>query len=174
MIRRTILAGLAAALPTSAFAHGGHLANSPVIPTGSGSQPLPVPRSSPASSPSKTRSRKKPKTRLKPVRKTTRLPEKLLNERKTRTDDLRPWQPQQGCRKAICTAGGSLTARFPDWPVEYGYLEFANPVIHDGLNKLREAGCTRVLAVPGMLFAAGHAKNDIPSVLNTYQPCIRR
>src|SRR3546814_18546740 len=25
------------------------------------------------------------------------------------------------------------------------------------------------LAVPGMLFAAGHAKNDIPSVLNTYQ-----
>jgi sirohydrochlorin cobaltochelatase len=25
-----------------------------------------------------------------------------------------------------------------------------------------------VLAVPGMLFAAGHAKNDIPSVLNTY------
>ncbi len=24
-------------------------------------------------------------------------------------------------------------------------------------------------AVPGMLFAAGHAKNDIPSVLNTYQ-----
>lgn len=53
--------------------------------------------------------------------------------------------------------------------MEYGYLEFANPVIHDGLNKLREAGCTRVLAVPGMLFAAGHAKNDIPSVLNTYQ-----
>ncbi|MEI2612928.1 MAG: CbiX/SirB N-terminal domain-containing protein [Candidatus Promineifilaceae bacterium] len=26
----------------------------------------------------------------------------------------------------------------------------------------------RILAVPGMLFAAGHAKNDIPSVLNTY------
>ena len=26
-----------------------------------------------------------------------------------------------------------------------------------------------MLAVPGMLFAAGHAKNDIPSVLNTYQ-----
>ncbi|WP_417692921.1 sirohydrochlorin chelatase [Roseibium sp.] len=62
-----------------------------------------------------------------------------------------------------------LKSRFPDWPVEYGYLEFANPVIHDGLNKLREAGCTHVLAVPGMLFAAGHAKNDIPSVLNTYQ-----
>ncbi|WP_407494583.1 sirohydrochlorin chelatase [Pseudooceanicola sp. MF1-13] len=56
----------------------------------------------------------------------------------------------------------------PDWPVEYGYLEFANPVIRDGLDKLREAGCDRILAVPGMLFAAMHAKNDIPTVLNTY------
>ncbi len=62
-----------------------------------------------------------------------------------------------------------LRPHFPDWPVEHGYLEFANPVIRDGLDKLREAGCNRILAVPGMLFAAGHAKNDIPSVLNTYQ-----
>lgn len=62
-----------------------------------------------------------------------------------------------------------LQGAFPDWPVSYGYLEFANPVIRDGLDRLRAAGCTRVLAVPGMLFAAGHAKNDIPSVLNTYQ-----
>jgi sirohydrochlorin cobaltochelatase len=62
-----------------------------------------------------------------------------------------------------------LRAHFPDWPVEHGYLEFADPVIRDGLDKLREQGCTRILAVPGMLFAAGHAKNDIPSVLNTYQ-----
>ncbi len=56
----------------------------------------------------------------------------------------------------------------PEWEVEHGYLEFANPVLRDGLDKLREAGCTRILAVPGMLFAAMHAKNDIPSVLNTY------
>lgn len=62
-----------------------------------------------------------------------------------------------------------LKQRFPDWPVEYGYLEFAKPIIRNGLDKLIEAGCTHILAVPGMLFAAGHAKNDIPSVLNTYQ-----
>jgi len=62
-----------------------------------------------------------------------------------------------------------MKARFADHPVEYGFLEFATPIIRTGLDKLREAGCTRVLAVPGMLFAAGHAKNDIPSVLNTYQ-----
>jgi len=61
-----------------------------------------------------------------------------------------------------------LRERLPGVPVEYGYLEFANPVIHQGLDRLRAAGVKKVLAVPGMLFAAGHAKNDIPSVLNTY------
>ena len=62
----------------------------------------------------------------------------------------------------------NLRERFPAYPVEYGFLEFATPIIRDGLDKLRDQGVTRVLAVPGMLFAAGHAKNDIPSVLNTY------
>jgi len=56
----------------------------------------------------------------------------------------------------------------PDWLCTHGYLEFANPVLRDGLDALREAGCERILAVPGMLFAAMHAKNDIPTVLNTY------
>lgn len=62
-----------------------------------------------------------------------------------------------------------LPALLPsDWMVDYGYLEFANPVIRDGLDRLREGGCDRIVAVPGMLFAAMHAKNDIPTVLNTY------
>jgi len=62
----------------------------------------------------------------------------------------------------------TLRDRLPGVPVEYGYLEFADPVIHAGLDRLRALGLKRILAVPGMLFAAGHAKNDIPSVLNTY------
>ena len=61
-----------------------------------------------------------------------------------------------------------LRQRLPQLPVEYGYLEFARPILRDGLESLRQQGVKRVLAVPGMLFAAGHAKNDIPSVLNTY------
>jgi len=36
------------------------------------------------------------------------------------------------------------------------------------VDKLRNSGCERILAVPGMLFAAMHAKNDIPTVLNSY------
>lgn len=66
-----------------------------------------------------------------------------------------------------------LAERLPDylpaeWEIDYGYLEFANPVIRAGLDNLRSKGCERILAVPGMLFAAMHAKNDIPSVLNAY------
>ncbi|MFN7228961.1 MAG: sirohydrochlorin chelatase [Synechococcaceae cyanobacterium] len=53
-------------------------------------------------------------------------------------------------------------------PVEHGYLEFARPILRDGLDALRARGVRHVLAVPAMLFAAGHTKNDIPSVLNTY------
>ncbi|PIE06800.1 MAG: sirohydrochlorin chelatase [Rhodobacterales bacterium] len=55
-----------------------------------------------------------------------------------------------------------------DWACDYGYLEFANPVIRVGLDRLRAAGCDRIVAVPGMLFAAMHTKNDIPTVLNAY------
>jgi|TARA_R110002050_G_scaffold260606_7_gene400230 sirohydrochlorin cobaltochelatase len=61
-----------------------------------------------------------------------------------------------------------LKKRFPDMPVEYGFLEFSAPNIHMGLNALLEQGVEEIYAVPGMLFAATHAKNDIPSVLTTY------
>jgi sirohydrochlorin cobaltochelatase len=67
-----------------------------------------------------------------------------------------------------CVARG-IRERLPQYQVESGFLEFATPIIREGLDKLRAGGCERVLAVPGMLFAAGHAKNDIPSVLNTYE-----
>ena len=56
----------------------------------------------------------------------------------------------------------------PEHPVAMGYLEFARPIIREGLDALRARGVDRILAVPGMLFAAGHVKNDVPSVLNAY------
>ncbi len=61
-----------------------------------------------------------------------------------------------------------LAKRLPEYDVDHGFLEFATPVIHTALNALRDKGNTEILALPGMLFAAGHVKNDIPSVLNTY------
>ncbi len=61
-----------------------------------------------------------------------------------------------------------IASRLPHLPVESGFLEFAHPVIRDGLDTLRNQGVDHILAVPGMLFAAGHVKNDVPSVLNEY------
>ncbi len=61
-----------------------------------------------------------------------------------------------------------IEARLPHYDVESGFLEFATPVIRDGLDALRGRGVKKILAIPGMLFAAGHVKNDVPSVLNTY------
>ena len=61
-----------------------------------------------------------------------------------------------------------LEHALPEYPVAMGYLEFARPIIREGLDALRARGVDRILAVPGMLFAAGHVKNDVPSVLNAY------
>ncbi len=61
-----------------------------------------------------------------------------------------------------------LRARLPQYPVESGFLEFARPILRDGMEKLRDAGVTRILAVPGMLFAAGHVKNDLPWEINSF------
>lgn len=61
-----------------------------------------------------------------------------------------------------------LSERLPQFMVESGYLEFAKPVIAEGFEKLKDAGMERILAVPGMLFAAGHVKNDVPSEVNEF------
>jgi sirohydrochlorin cobaltochelatase len=74
----------------------------------------------------------------------------------------------EAVREFAAVAAG-VARRLPHYPVESGFLEFARPIIRDGLDRLRAKGVDRILALPGMLFAAGHVKNDIPSVLNTYQ-----
>ncbi len=62
-----------------------------------------------------------------------------------------------------------LKKKLLQYELDWGFLEFANPVIKSGLDSLREKGIREIMSVPVMLFAAGHAKNDIPSVLNAYQ-----
>ncbi|MCR4378539.1 MAG: sirohydrochlorin chelatase [Rhodospirillales bacterium] len=61
-----------------------------------------------------------------------------------------------------------IKERLPKHHVESGFLEFATPVIGEGLDKLRDAGAKKIVCLPGMLFAAGHVKNDLPSEVNTY------
>jgi sirohydrochlorin cobaltochelatase len=61
-----------------------------------------------------------------------------------------------------------VRARLAGVDVATGYLEFARPTIRDGLEGLRVRGAKRILAVPGMLFAASHVKNDLPWEINSF------
>lgn len=62
----------------------------------------------------------------------------------------------------------ALRPRFPDYEFATGYLEFAKPTIGDGLAALVARGVKRIHAVPGMLFAASHVKNDLPWEINSF------
>jgi len=61
-----------------------------------------------------------------------------------------------------------LRQRLPAFDLESGFLEFARPIIRDGLDALKSRGAKRILALPGMLFAAGHVKNDLPWEINSF------
>ncbi len=61
-----------------------------------------------------------------------------------------------------------MRGRFPRYDVESGFLEFAKPVIREGLEKLKGRGAKRIVCLSAMLFAAGHVKNDLPSEINEF------
>jgi len=74
----------------------------------------------------------------------------------------------EGAIREFERLASALKARLPAHEVETGYLEFARPVIRDGLDALKRRGARRIVAVPGMLFAAAHVKNDLPSEINSF------
>jgi len=49
--------------------------------------------------------------------------------------------------------------------VEGGFIELSRPPISECVNRLVDAGSREISAVPLMLLAAGHAKDDIPATL---------
>ena len=65
-------------------------------------------------------------------------------------------------------AAAALRPRLPQFDFATGYLEFARPTIREGLALLAARGARRILAIPGMLFAASHVKNDLPWEVNSF------
>jgi sirohydrochlorin cobaltochelatase len=61
-----------------------------------------------------------------------------------------------------------LRPRLGEFDFAAGYLEFARPTIHEALTGLTTRGARHILAIPGMLFAASHVKNDLPSEVNSF------
>jgi sirohydrochlorin ferrochelatase len=50
-------------------------------------------------------------------------------------------------------------------PIEPCFLELARPTIGEGFARLFDRGVRRITVVPVLLFAAGHAKRDIPAAV---------
>ena len=56
-----------------------------------------------------------------------------------------------------------------DYEVDYGFLEFNHPLYEAAVERLYQKGVRKIYALPVILFAGSHAKNDIPYELNTIQ-----
>jgi len=58
-----------------------------------------------------------------------------------------------------------LRVRNPGLTIEGGFIELSQPPISECVERLVEDGAREISAVPLMLLAAGHAKDDIPATL---------
>lgn len=56
-----------------------------------------------------------------------------------------------------------------DYEVDYGFLEFNHPLYEAAVERMYHKGVRTIYALPVILFAGAHAKNDIPYELNTIQ-----
>jgi sirohydrochlorin cobaltochelatase len=75
-----------------------------------------------------------------------------------------------GSRDPASVAGFGEIARglaplLPGHPFAHGFMELAEPDLAAAVGKLVAAGATRILAVPGFLFAARHVREDLPREL---------
>ncbi len=63
-----------------------------------------------------------------------------------------------------------LQVRYQDnYEVDYGFLEFNHPTYEAAVERMYLNGVRKIYALPVILFAGSHAKNDIPYELNTIQ-----
>lgn len=63
------------------------------------------------------------------------------------------------------SAAQLVVERLPGTVVETCFLELAQPTLEAGIDLAVERGVERLIVVPLVLFAAGHAKQDIPALV---------
>lgn len=79
-----------------------------------------------------------------------------------------------GTRRAAGVAefhslASQLQQALPDRTCLSAFLELVDPGIPQALDTLRQQGFRRIIALPALLMAASHVKNDIPVMLNAFQ-----
>jgi sirohydrochlorin cobaltochelatase len=60
-----------------------------------------------------------------------------------------------------------VARQVPEVSVQPAFLELTEPTIEQGVARLVERGAQRIVIVPLLLFAAGHAKRDVPAAVET-------
>ncbi|TBO34061.1 cobalamin biosynthesis protein CbiX [Aquabacterium lacunae] len=73
-----------------------------------------------------------------------------------------PFQRTQALLAEQPTAHGKV-------PVELAFLEFMQPDLIEGGDRLVKAGCTEVTVVPLFLGAGGHVRKDLPELMSQLQ-----
>jgi len=79
-----------------------------------------------------------------------------------------------GTRRAAGVAefhhlAAQLQQALPDRTGLSGFLELVDPDVPEALETLWQQGFRRITALPALLMAASHVKNDIPALLNAFQ-----
>jgi sirohydrochlorin cobaltochelatase len=69
-----------------------------------------------------------------------------------------------GAGETHCVAAG-VAGLLADVPVELGFLEVIGPTIAEAIDRLAARGCRELVVAPLLLFAAGHAKRDVPEAV---------
>ncbi|WP_462137118.1 CbiX/SirB N-terminal domain-containing protein [Candidatus Mycalebacterium sp.] len=62
-----------------------------------------------------------------------------------------------------------MKSRQPGTDVDYGFLEFSQPTFDVAVKAMVERGVKDIISLPAILFAGGHAKNDMPFEMNSIQ-----
>lgn len=62
-----------------------------------------------------------------------------------------------------------VAGRLPEFEVEPGFMELAEPRLEAAVDALYARGHRRLLVAPAMLFAAGHVKTDLPVMLRALE-----
>ena len=62
-----------------------------------------------------------------------------------------------------------LRAKLSAYTIGYGFLEFSEPNIRDGLEDLRACGAQEIAVLPLMLFEGTHVLHDIPALLQAFK-----
>ena len=63
----------------------------------------------------------------------------------------------------------AVRERLPEYDVGYAFLELSEPLLPAALADLAAKGHRKIVVIPCMLFAAGHAKSDIPGMIRHFE-----